>query len=123
MLAARVMQSLPNLLLDLFHALRGVLQALRDHLPVDQVAALAGQFPMLVRGFYYEGWHPHGKPDKDRRKEDFLYRVAAEFPDDPAVDPEKITRAVFQVISKHISDGEIDSIARCLPKELRELWK
>jgi len=41
-----------------YHALRAVLHALRDRLPVDQAAALGAQLPMLVRGFYYEGWHP-----------------------------------------------------------------
>ena len=31
---------------------------------------------MLVRGFYYEGWHPHGKPVKERHKEEFLADIA-----------------------------------------------
>jgi uncharacterized protein (DUF2267 family) len=35
-----------------YHALRAVLHALRDQLPVNQLAALAAQLPMLVRGFY-----------------------------------------------------------------------
>jgi uncharacterized protein (DUF2267 family) len=37
-----------------YHALRAVLHALRDRLPVEQAAALAAQLPMLARGFYYE---------------------------------------------------------------------
>ena len=35
-----------------YHALRAVLHALRDRLPVDHAAALAAQLPMLIRGFY-----------------------------------------------------------------------
>jgi anti-anti-sigma factor len=51
-----------------YHALRTVLQALRDWLPVDEAAALGAQLPLLIRGFYYEHWHPHGKPVKGRKE-------------------------------------------------------
>jgi uncharacterized protein (DUF2267 family) len=105
-----------------YHALRAVLHALRDRLPVEQVAALAAQLPMLVRGFYYEGWHPHGKPVKERHKEEFLAHIAAAFRDDPDVDPEQVTRAVFRVLAKHVSAGEVESVKNCLPGELRSLW-
>jgi uncharacterized protein (DUF2267 family) len=105
-----------------YHALRAVLHALRDRLAVDQVAGLAAQLPMLVRGFYYEGWHPHGKPLKERKKEEFLAHVAEAFRDDLTVDPERVTRVVFSVLSKHVTPGEIEGVKRCLPAELRTLW-
>jgi uncharacterized protein (DUF2267 family) len=105
-----------------YHALRAVLHALRDRLPVDQAAALAAQLPMLVRGFYYEGWHPHGKPVKERHREEFLAHIAAAFREDPEVDPERVTRAVLQVLSKHVTGGEIEAVKRSLPTELRSLW-
>ncbi len=105
-----------------YHALRAVLHALRDRLPVDQAAALAAQLPMRVRGFYYEGWHPHGKPLKERHKEDFLPHIAAAFLEGPAVDPERVTRAVFRVLAKHVTAGEVEAVKRCLPPELRSLW-
>ncbi len=105
-----------------YQALRAVLHALRDRLPVDQAAAFAAQLPMLVRGFYYEGWHPHGKPVKERHKEEFLAHIAAAFRDDPEVDPERVARAVFQVVSKHVTGGEIEGVKRSLPAELRSLW-
>jgi uncharacterized protein (DUF2267 family) len=105
-----------------YRALRAALHALRDRLAVDQAAALAAQLPMLVRGLYYEGWHPHGKPLKDRHKEAFLAHVAAELESDPDANPEEVTRAVYRVISRHISDGEIDSVKHSLPAELRSLW-
>jgi uncharacterized protein (DUF2267 family) len=105
-----------------YHALRAVLHALRDRLPVDQAAALAAQLPMLIRGFYYEGWHPHGKPVKERHQEDFLAHVAAAFRDDPDVDPGRVVQAVFRVLSKHVTSGEIESVKRSLPTEIRSLW-
>lgn len=105
-----------------YHALRAVLHALRDRLPVDQAAALAAQLPMLVRGFYYEGWHPHGKPVKVRKKEEFLAHVAAAFQGDPMVDPERVAEAVFAVLAAHVSAGEIEDVKCNLPAELRELW-
>jgi uncharacterized protein (DUF2267 family) len=105
-----------------YHALRAVLHALRDRLPVDQAAALAAQLPMLVRGFYYEGWHPHGKPVKERHKEEFLAHIAEAFRFDPDVDPERVARIVFQVLSKHVTGGEIEGVKRSLPTEIRLLW-
>jgi uncharacterized protein (DUF2267 family) len=105
-----------------YHALRAVLHALRDRLPVDEAAALAAQLPMLVRGFYYEGWHPHDKPLKERHKGEFLAHVAAAFRNDPGVDAEEVTRAVFQVLAKHVTGGEVEGVKRILPPELRELW-
>jgi uncharacterized protein (DUF2267 family) len=59
-------------------ALRTTLHALRDRLAVDEAAHLGAQFPMLVRGLYYEGWHPAGKPAKERSREAFLAHIRAE---------------------------------------------
>jgi len=105
-----------------YHALRVVLHALRDRLPIDQAAALGAQLPMLVRGFYFEGWHPGDKPFKERKKEDFLAHIAMAFRDDPDIDPQDVARAVFQVIAKHVTPGEIRHVKISLPGEIRSLW-
>ncbi len=47
-----------------YFALRTVLHALRDRLTVEEAVQLGAQLPMLVRGFYYEGWTLKGKPHK-----------------------------------------------------------
>ena len=105
-----------------YHDLRAVLHALRDRLPVDQAAALAAQLPMLVRGFFYEGWHPHGKPIKERKKEEFLANIAKAFADEPDFDVERVTLAVFEVLSRHVSRGEIEGVKNSLPREIRDMW-
>jgi uncharacterized protein (DUF2267 family) len=105
-----------------YHALRAVLHALRDRLTVEQAASLAAQLPMLVRGFYYEGWHPHGKPLKERKKEEFLAHICRAFPNAPEVEVERVTRAVLGLLAEHITPGEIEAVKRSLPGELRALW-
>jgi uncharacterized protein (DUF2267 family) len=103
-------------------ALRVTLHALRDRLTIEEVAQLAAQLPMLVRGFYYEGWNPTGKPEKERSEEEFLAHIARHFQNDEAVDPEQVARAVFALIGKHVSAGEVEDVRQVLPKTLRPLW-
>jgi uncharacterized protein (DUF2267 family) len=103
-------------------ALRAVLRALRDRLTVEETAQLGAQLPMLVRGFYFEGWDPTGKPVKERHLEQFLGRVGSYFKEDERVIPEEVARAVFKILSKHITEGEIRDVKRVIPGELRMLW-
>lgn len=37
-------------------------------------------------------------------------------------DPARITRAVFGLLARHVSGGEIQQIVSGLPEELRGLW-
>jgi uncharacterized protein (DUF2267 family) len=103
-------------------ALRATLHALRDRLSVEEVAQLGAQLPMLVRGFYYEGWDPTGKPLKERHKDEFLARIAQPFREDEPVDAEQIAHAVFTLLATRISEGEIEDVRHVLPAEIQELW-
>ena len=103
-------------------ALRTVLHALRDRLTVEEAVQLGAQLPMLVRGFYYEGWTLKNKPRKERHKEDFLAHIKDAFKDDFTSRPESIARAVFKTLARHTSEGEIDDVKNILPKALHDLW-
>jgi uncharacterized protein (DUF2267 family) len=104
-----------------YRALRAVLHALRDRLSVNDASHLAAQLPMLVRGFYYEGYHPGDKPLRERTKVEFLALVKGEFPDE-SFDIETVARAVMHLLAKHITPGEVEKIKKSLPEEIRSLW-
>jgi uncharacterized protein (DUF2267 family) len=103
-------------------AIRATLHALRDRITVDEVAQLGAQLPMLMRGFYYEGWDPRAKPPKERHVEQFLARIAQELPRGDAAEAEGMARAVFTLLKLRIADGEIEDVKRVLPEEVRHLW-
>ena len=105
-----------------YQALRAVLHALRDRLTVEEAAEFGAQMPMLIRGIYFEGWSPTGKPVKERHREEFLARIREQFRGDDDIDPEKIAHAVFTLLAKRISGGEIKDVKHILPREIRDLW-
>ena len=105
-------------------SLRSVLHALRDRLTIQEVAQLGAQLPIFIRGLYYEGWNPGRIPRASRKKEAFLAQIRADFAHtrNPDVDTEHITRAIFRVLCKHVSEGELEEIKNLLPRDLREFW-
>lgn len=105
-----------------YHALRAVLHALRDRLRPEEAAGFAAQLPLLVRGTFYEGWHPAGKPTKTRSADDFLAPVADAFRDEPPAVPTDVARAVFTVVKRHLSAGEVADVIAALPDEVQTLW-
>ena len=105
-----------------YRLLRSALQALRDWLDVNEAAHLGAQLPMLVRGIYYEGWHPAKTPVKERSKDAFIARLESQFETDPMEDPQEALRAVFWLLDTRVSEGEIEDVKHALPKQLRELW-
>jgi uncharacterized protein (DUF2267 family) len=104
-----------------YQVLRAVLHCLRNRLIVNEVADLGDQLPTLVRGIYYEAWQPSRNPVKIRSQEDFLAQIAAHLTH-AHIEPEDAARAVFQVLEKHITRGELDDILEELPLNIRALW-
>jgi uncharacterized protein (DUF2267 family) len=105
-----------------WHVLRAVLHALRDRLPLDQVAHLGAQLPIVIRGVYYDQWRPAGKPEKWRTQDEFIARLNEELHDTRPLDPRDAARAVFATISRHVSPGQVGKIKQSLPEDIRRLW-
>jgi len=104
-----------------YRVLRAFLHALRDHLTVDEAAALAAQLPIFVRGVFYEGWDPSRTPEHARDIESFLQRIASEAGLAGETEASFAATAASRVMRRHVSAGEGDSVLRALPHHLREL--
>ena len=105
-----------------YMTLRSVLHAVRDRLTPQEAVQLGAQLPMLVRGFYYDGWHPADKPRRYRHRQEFLDQVHHEHPGIPKQDLEHVVTSVFVVLAKELRGGEIDQVRKMLPPAVRELW-
>jgi uncharacterized protein (DUF2267 family) len=106
-----------------YSTMRAVLHALRDRVGPENAAHLGAQLPMLLRGLFYEGWDPTGKPTKERHENAFLAHIARELP--RAAGPGEIEQgavAVLDVLSKHIDRGAAVKLAAILPQDLRRFW-
>jgi len=100
--------------------LRSVLHALRDRLDIESSAHLAAQLPMLVRGLYYEGWDPTGKPERISYDE-FVQRVEHDALLKGTSEAEDAARAVFAVLWNHLGEGTMGKIASILPSDYTRL--
>lgn len=103
-----------------YNALRGVLHALRDRLPVENAVALGAQLPMLVRGVYYEGWKPSIVPLKMKR-DDFLVEVEQLLSPTTEQKTEDIVNGVTHILAVHIDPGELKKVVKILPKDIASM--
>jgi len=102
--------------------LRAVLHTLRDRLPLPEVIQLGAQLPQLLRGMFYDGWRPAGKPLKIRRRAQFVDLVEERLGNGHRLDAERVVRAVFRLLSRRVSAGEIDDVIDSLPTSIADLW-
>ncbi len=105
-----------------YRILSTTLHAIRDRIGPENAVHLAAQLPMLIRGFYYEGWRPAGTPSKERHANDFLERVRKELDRGAEMDVDQAVRAVFEVMCDKLDSGEVEKLIRIFPEDLRKLW-
>ena len=98
------------------------LHALRDHLPSDEVARLGGALPPLLRGLYFEGWHPRSRPAGTIGREAFLSRIHEGMHRNPGTDPEAVSRALLALLVERMPGAEVEEIKAATPAALHGLW-
>ncbi|WP_295510085.1 DUF2267 domain-containing protein [Sulfitobacter sp.] len=102
--------------------LRVTLHHLRDHLVVDEMAQMSAQLPVLIRGFFFEGWIPKKTPIKERSAEEFVAFIAAEMSETAEFWGREDIKCVFDVLNNRLSIGEVEDIRATLSVKIRDLW-
>jgi uncharacterized protein (DUF2267 family) len=117
---------------DTAHAgrvLTSVLHCLRDMITPQESLDLISQFPLYIKSIYVDGWRIPEKPHRLKKLEDFLMSVKSHAGQTQEKDfgdienTKKEVEAVFKVIKKHISAGELKDIKAQLPGEIAMLLK
>jgi uncharacterized protein (DUF2267 family) len=57
-----------------------------------------------------------------RHREEFLKRIQQQLKGDGELNPEIVGRAVFSLLARRITAGEIEDVKHILPLEIRDLW-
>jgi len=104
-----------------YAALLAAMHALRDCLPREQAIYLGAQLPVLLRGLYYEGWHPGGH-SLGRSRSAFLERIHDGVHRDPGIDAEQVARAVLAMLAARLPAAEVEEARAATPEALHNLW-
>lgn len=107
-----------------YAALRATLHAIRDRLPVELVAHFGAGLPTLIRGVYYDGWHPSAARLRAAHNEDFGQSLRRELHDHGELqNVERTATVAMRVIDHRLEPKQVDHILEALPQNVRELWQ
>lgn len=102
---------------------RATIHVLRDRFRVNDATNMGAQLPILLSGYFYEGWNPAEVPVAYRNRKDFQDAVQEKIKNfGHSLDSRECIPAVLSVLNKRLSDGEIDKIKSNMPEQLLELW-
>jgi uncharacterized protein (DUF2267 family) len=104
-----------------YSALLATMHALRDVLAQKEAVYVGAQLPDLLRGLYYDGWHPSGRTPP-RSRSAFIERIQDGVRRDPGIDAEQVARAVLALLAARLPAGELEDAKAATPKPLRNLW-
>ncbi|MFO7798213.1 DUF2267 domain-containing protein [Rhodohalobacter sp.] len=104
-----------------YGCLKAVLHTLRDRTTIEEVFQLSAQLPVLIRGIYFEGYKPFGKPDK-LNAEEFMSRIRADMGNSNPITAEEAFRVILEMLYDRTSTGEMDDIRGQMPKAIQNIW-
>jgi uncharacterized protein (DUF2267 family) len=106
-----------------WHVLGTVLRAIRDRIPLELAVHLGSQLPLLVRGIYYDQWHaPGGLGEKPRSLDEFLEPIGEQLAQSRPINARNATQAVFRLLSRHVTPGQVEKVKHALPGEVQAIW-
>jgi len=106
-----------------YAALRATLHAVRDRLPVELVAHFGAELPLLIRGIYYDGWHPSAARLKAAHDEDFCDSIRRELQGhDELQHVDEVAGAVLRILDQRLQPGQIRHVIEALPERTRRFW-
>ncbi|MFD2248278.1 DUF2267 domain-containing protein [Pontibacter ruber] len=106
---------------------RAVLQAIRDRLPVNEAIHFAAQLPIIWKGIYFDQYDPDKVPVTIRDAQEWINYIRnknAFAANNDFQQDDEITasfRAVFNVLQRHMSDGQLQQVKQAMHQEIQEL--
>lgn len=97
-----------------YAALRAVLHTVRDQLPVAGNARFGAQLPTLLRGLYFDGWHPDAEPGRGS----FLDRVRDHLNGQPDVPADAAAHAVLTVVVDRLGQRAVAELGLPYAKDV-----
>ena len=104
-----------------FVLLRATLKAIRDRITPNEAVQLGTQLPVLLRGFYYEGWNYREGADTVKDAYDFLSLVRAHLGGHDDINLEEAVPAAMKLIFDMIDQNEAVQVKQNLPKDIQEM--
>jgi uncharacterized protein (DUF2267 family) len=105
-----------------YRCLRAGLHAIRDRLPVDESVAFAAQLPLLVRGVWFEGWHPARVPVRAHSMAEVHAEIARALEGGLGASPGHVLSATFAVLDRHGDPRALRNVRALLPDAMRHAW-
>lgn len=105
---------------EVYHAFRSVLHAIRDRMPHAELFQLSAQLPTLIRGILFDSYSYSQSPQK-YHAETMLERVQVGLGAGSDILPRQAIGVVLTVLTRHVSRGEIDDMLAVMPADIRAL--
>jgi uncharacterized protein (DUF2267 family) len=109
--------------------IRAVFHTIRDMITPEESMHLIAQLPMYIKAVYIDNWRLSAGQGRIRSQEEMLKdlrekagRTADRDFGNDEMAMHKV-EAIFNVLKRHVSAGEIDDIKAQLPEPLAELWE
>ncbi len=108
-----------------YRSTKAVLQAVRDRLPIEEIAHLLANLPMVMKGMMMDGYDYTQKPIRMRTVDEF-YSCVQDYYDSQrrdVIDVAAATRAVVTMLKRRVGEGEMNKIVASMPLELKPVFQ